>query len=152
MALAAASSHSPRPDWIRLCPSAPHHRYVHLVARRGDCAIYGYALARLTPLLAGFTLASVRRGPIAALLDLLAPALSAFMQILRPMGVCSLFVNPRYQGAEDTGKVIAALLALGGAVLPDAQESQNQATLLFDLSGSEADPRAPQATLPPPDH
>lgn len=127
-----------RPDWIRLCPPAAHHRYLHLTARHAGGALCGYALVRLTPLLGGFTLASIRRGPVVVSLAQLGAVVRGFADILRGMGVCSLLLNPRFQGEAVVRAAVETLKAQGAILLPEARQSQHQATLLVDLSGDDA--------------
>ena len=58
---APSGSYLQMPDWPARCQTPTHHIYVHLLARDAQGRLIGYGLTRLTRLLAGYKLATVRR-------------------------------------------------------------------------------------------
>lgn len=137
LAAAPWASHEQHPDWPRFRPAARRHRYLHLRAFDGD-ALVAYALARLSPLAAGYRLAFLRRGPVTHRTGDLTRVIPAFQRALKARGVATLVLNPRWQdGDAETAR--AAIAGLGGRVLPPEQQSVHRLTPLVDLSGTGAE-------------
>lgn len=134
LAASPAASYLQRPDWPALCPPSSRHRYVVLRARNSAGRLVGLGLARLSRLVPGLSMAWLRRGPVTATLEDLAPVTRAFAARLRAAGCVSMVVNPRWSGA-DAASAEDALAGLGARRLPDAEQSLHAATLLVDLSG-----------------
>ncbi|MEZ5798367.1 MAG: hypothetical protein R3D63_13310 [Paracoccaceae bacterium] len=139
VAASPAGSYLQQPDWPELCPPPPRHRYVGLRAYLGQ-ELIGWAQVRLSPLAAGFRLASLRRGPVTMDIETLRLVVPAFAGALARHHVCSMVVNPRWSGPA-ADEATRCLAALGATVLPDRAQTIHRTTLLADLSGTPADLR-----------
>jgi lipid II:glycine glycyltransferase (peptidoglycan interpeptide bridge formation enzyme) len=135
---APSGSYLQMPSWPKACQTPDHHDYVHLLARDSQGQLIGYGLTRITPLFAGFRLATIRRGPVTNSIDQLPDICAGFARELRAAGCCTLALNPRWQGEEPVACAVRSLEGFGAAPLDLDSQPLHQATLLVDLSGDEA--------------
>lgn len=123
------------PGWPAQLELPAHHSYVHLIARNKGGQIASYALARLTPLVLGYRLASIRRGPVTQSHDALSDICTGFASALRARRCATLTLNPRWHGDDKIAAVSDMLIGLGAQPMAPTQQPLHQATLLVDLSG-----------------
>lgn len=139
VAAAPSGSYLQMPDWPARCQTPAHHTYVHLLARDAEGQLLGYGLTRLTRLLAGYKLATLRRGPVTLTPADLVDVSRGFAAELRKVGCCSMALNPRWQSDGPVADACLQLRKLGATELEQHSQPLHQATLLVDLSGDEAD-------------
>ncbi|MCB1328377.1 MAG: peptidoglycan bridge formation glycyltransferase FemA/FemB family protein [Maritimibacter sp.] len=128
-----AACYLQQPDWPDLLPPSRRFRHMFLRVYQGG-ELCGTAVARLSPIMAGYRLAFLRRGPVVQSPNDLASVTRAVANALRQHRVASLVLNPRWGGAE-RARAIEALEGADARMLPQNEQSLHSATLLVDLEG-----------------
>lgn len=123
--------------WPTLNRPEVNLEYMHFIAKVGPRVLAG-GLIRLRKVAAGFTVATIQRGPVTPDPYDVKTVLLAMEEKLIELGVITLSVNPSWAGAERN----TAIAALEGAgyqrVAPNLQDFPTS-TALIDIARSEQD-------------
>lgn len=134
---APCCSYLQQPGWLTLSQTKKRHHYEFLRCRRKGTLV-ATAIVRFTKLVPGRYLASLRRGPVTHSLIDLAETLPHILRALRQRGVCSVQLNPWWQG-EDVAAVSKILEPFHAHVLPKPDQGLHTSTAFVELTSSEDD-------------